>query len=183
MRLLAKGAEDRYQTASGLRDDLERCRREWLETGAISLFELGLRGLSDQLLIPQRLFGRDAALATLTRVCDDAMAGRPALALVGGAAVVGKTSFVNELCRPVVQQRGYFIAGKFDQVARNVPYGALIQAFQSLVQQVLAEREERLAGWRRDLLAALGDNGGVVAAASPRSSTSSASSRRPRRLT
>ena len=167
MRLLAKGAEDRYQSASGLRHDLERCRREWLEIGAISLFELGERDLSDQLLIPQRLFGRDTALATLTRVCDDAMAGRPALALVGGAAGVGKTSFVNELCRPVVQQRGYFIAGKFDQVARNVPYGALIQAFQSLVQQVLAEREERLAGWRRDLLAALGDNGGVVAAVIP----------------
>ena len=31
--------------------------------------------------------------------------------------------------KPIVQKRGYFITGKFDQFKRNIPYAALIQAF------------------------------------------------------
>jgi predicted ATPase/transcriptional regulator with GAF, ATPase, and Fis domain len=167
MRLLAKGAEDRYQSALGLKHDLELVLGDWRASGAASLFSLGQRDIADRLLIPQRLYGREASLARLTRVCDDAIAGQPALLLVSGYAGVGKTAFINELCRPIVRQRGYFVAGKFDQVARNVPYDAFIQAIRSLVRQVLADKEERLTTWRRDLTQALGANGGVVAAVIP----------------
>ena len=167
MRLLAKAAEDRYQSAQGLRHDLDKCRRESLDTVSTSTFDLGTHDFSDRLLIPQRLYGRDAELKQLTSAFEETLEGRPGLVLVGGYSGVGKTSFINELCRPIVRERGYFISGKFDQVARNVPYGALVQAFRSLVWQVLAENEERLARWRADLTAALGPNGGVIAAVIP----------------
>ena len=166
MRLLAKAAEDRYQSAHGLRHDLDRCRRESLDT-VTPTFDLGTHDFSDRLLIPQRLYGRDAELEQLTSAFEETLEGRPGLVLVGGYSGVGKTSFINELCKPIVRERGYFISGKFDQVARNVPYGALVQAFQSLVWQVLAENEELLASWRADLTAALGPNGGVIAAVIP----------------
>ncbi len=145
MRLLAKAAEDRYQSAAGVRQDLEACQREWAATRAVSLFELGLRDTWDRLLIPQRLYGRDEALL-----------------LVAGYSGVGKTSFIRELARPIAKQGGYFLTGKFDQVARNVPYGALIQALRGLVWLVLAESEEQLSRRQRDLSAALGNNGGVL---------------------
>ena len=167
MRLLAKAAEDRYQSAHGLRHDLDRCWREWRDTASTSTFDLGTHDFSDRLLIPQRLYGRDAELRQLTSAFEETLEGRPGLVLVGGYSGVGKTSFINELCRPIVRERGYFISGKFDQVARNVPYSALVQAFRSLVWQVLAENEERLANWRADLTAALGPNGGVIAAVIP----------------
>jgi predicted ATPase len=167
MRLLSKAAEDRYQSATGVRHDLERCRREWRERQTISTFELGAHDLSDRLLIPQRLYGRDSELVQLTEAFDEALAGRPGFVLVAGSAGVGKTSFINELCRPIVRERGYFISGKFDQVARNVPYSALLQAFRSLVWQVLTDDESRLGAWRAELTAALGSNGGVMATVIP----------------
>jgi predicted ATPase/transcriptional regulator with GAF, ATPase, and Fis domain len=167
MRLLAKAAEDRYQSAHGLRYDLDRCRLEWRDAASTTIFDLGTQDFSDRLLIPQRLYGRDVELRQLTSAFEETLEGRPSLVLVGGYSGVGKTSFINELCRPIVRERGYFISGKFDQVARNVPYSALVQAFRSLVWQVLAENEERLASWRADLTAALGPNGGVIAAVIP----------------
>jgi predicted ATPase/transcriptional regulator with GAF, ATPase, and Fis domain len=167
MRLLAKAAEDRYQSADGLRYDLDKCWQEWRDKATVSTFQLGARDFSDRLLIPQRLYGRDVELRQLTSAFEETLEGRPALLLVGGYSGVGKTAFVNELFKPIAREHGYFISGKFDQVARNVPYSALIQAFRSLIWQVLAESEERLAGWRAALTDALGPNGGVVVAVIP----------------
>jgi predicted ATPase/transcriptional regulator with GAF, ATPase, and Fis domain len=166
-KLLAKAAEHRYQSAQGVRADIDACRHEWRERQVISTFELGAHDLSERLLIPQRLYGREPELAELTEAFEETLAGRPGLVLVGGAAGVGKTSFINELCRPIVRERGYFISGKFDQVARNVPYSGLVQAFRSLVWQVLTGDERRLAAWRAALTGALGSDGGVMAAVIP----------------
>jgi histidine kinase len=167
LRLLAKAAEDRYQSAAGVRYDLATCWSEWRDKQSISTFDLGAHDLSDRLLIPQRLYGREAELVELTSAFQEALEGRSGLVLVAGFAGVGKTSFINELCRPIVRERGYFISGKFDQVARNVPYSALLQAFRSLVWQVLTDDENRLAAWRAQLTAALGSNGGVIATVIP----------------
>jgi predicted ATPase/transcriptional regulator with GAF, ATPase, and Fis domain len=167
MRLLAKAAEDRYQSAHGLRHDLDRCWQEWRDNASIAAFDLGARDFSDRLLVPQRLYGREVELRQLTSAFEETLEGRSALLLVGGYSGVGKTTLVNELFRPIVRERGYFVSGKFDQLGRNVPYSALVQAFRSLIWHVLAENEERLAAWRAALTDALGPNGGVVAAVIP----------------
>ena len=167
MRLLAKAAEDRYQSARGIHDDLAACQREWTATGTISRFDLGGHDVSERFLIPQRLYGRDPELGALTAAFDETCAGRTALLLVSGYSGIGKTSLISELYRPIVRQRGYFVAGKFDQVARNIPYGALIQAFGGLVRTILTESEDRLADWRRRLVEALGSNGSVLAEVIP----------------
>src|SRR5205809_7633977 len=87
--------------------------------------------------------------------------------VVTGYTRIGKTSLIQELYKPIVRQRGYFIAGKFDQVVRNIPYGALTQALRSLVWQLLTESEDRLSLWRTRLSDALGTNGGVLAEVIP----------------
>ena len=87
--------------------------------------------------------------------------------LVSGYSGIGKTSLIHELYKPIVRQRGYFITGKFDQVVRNIPYGAFTQALRSLVWQLLTESEDRLAQWRGRLSDALGANGGVLAEVIP----------------
>jgi predicted ATPase/transcriptional regulator with GAF, ATPase, and Fis domain len=167
MRLLAKAAEDRYQSAAGAEADLEMCAREWAETGRVSTFDLGTNDVSERFLIPQRLYGRDKELAALAAAFDGACDGRATLLLVSGYSGIGKTTLISELYRPIVKQRGYFLAGKFDQVIRSVPYGALIQAFRGFVWQALAESEHELARWRARLAAALGANGGVIAEVIP----------------
>jgi predicted ATPase len=167
MKLLAKTAEERYQSALGLRADLEHCAQQWQSLGKIAPFPLGQQDVSDRFVMPQRLYGREQQLAELLRAFEQTCQGQSAFMLVAGYAGIGKTTLIQELYKPLVRQRGYFIAGKFDQLERNIPYRALLQACQRLVQRLLAEGEERLHVWRARLAEALGGNGGVLAEVLP----------------
>jgi hypothetical protein len=165
MKLLAKTAEERYQSASGLKEDLARGAREWAARGQIAPFPLGQRDVPDRFLICQKLYGREREVVELLGAFDRVCHERPAPAsmlLVAGYAGIGKTSLIQELYKPIIRERGYFISGKFDQVVRSVPFGALIQAFRGLVRQLLTESEEQLAVWRAGLSKALGAQGGVL---------------------
>jgi predicted ATPase/GAF domain-containing protein len=166
MKLLGKRAEERYQSATGLREDLKHCAREWTARAQVADFTLGRQDVSDRFLISQKLYGRDGDVDALNRAFDRCSAGSTLLVVVSGYAGIGKTSLIQELYKPIVRQRGYFTAGKFDQIAR-APYGALIQAFRGLLRQLLAEGEERLARWRQRLNAALGTGSGVLAPVIP----------------
>jgi predicted ATPase len=167
LRLLAKAAEDRYQSSLGLARDLAECERQWTSTGAIAPFEPGSRDVPERFLAPQKLYGRDREIRRLLDAFERTGAGGPALLLVSGYAGIGKTSLIQELYRPIVRERGYFASGKFDQVLRNIPHGAIIQALRGLVWQLLTEPEDRLARWRDALQAALGGTAGVLAEVVP----------------
>jgi predicted ATPase len=167
MKLLAKNAEDRYQSATGLKKDLEVCAREWSARRFIATFSLGQSDVSDRFLIPQKLYGRGAEARLLQDAFDRTCRGNTAMMLVAGYSGVGKTSLIQELYKPIVRERGYFISGKFDQIVRGVPFGALIQAFRGLVCQLLTENEERLGLWRERLSESLGVNAGVLAEVIP----------------
>jgi energy-coupling factor transporter ATP-binding protein EcfA2 len=163
MKLLAKSADDRYQTAAGLEADLRRCQAQWEATGRIEPFPLGARDVSERLLLPERLYGRerevDALLAAFDRVVAD---GATELVLVTGYSGIGKSSVVNELHKALVPARGLFAAGKFDQYRRDIPYATLAQAFQRLVRHILGKGEVELGEWRDALREALGTNGGLI---------------------
>jgi predicted ATPase/signal transduction histidine kinase len=190
MKLLAKNAEDRYQTAYGLKADLENCLFQWREHRAIAPFPLGRRDQQGQFHIPEKLYGREKEVAELlaafARIAlpqgKQRSGGRSQgtesklsltsdprylthtseLILVAGYSGIGKSALVNEIHKPIVQQRGYFISGKFDQFKRNIPYSSLVQAFQDLIQQLLTERESQIARWQAVLTEALGNNGQVL---------------------
>ena len=163
MKLLAKTAEERYQTAAGVAADLRRCRAEWEAHGRIAPFPLGTQDVPDRLLIPETLYGRereiDALLAAFDRVVAD---GTPELVLVSGYSGIGKSSVVNELHKVLVPPRGLFASGKFDQYKRDIPYATLAQAFQGLVRPLLGRSEAELGRWRDALSEALGPNGQLI---------------------
>ncbi len=171
MKLLAKTAENRYQTAEGLKFDLEFCLAKLQASGNIYDFTAGNADRASQLLIPQKLYGRETEVAALLSAFErvsgveknTASPSRSELILVSGYSGIGKTAIVNEVQKPIVRQRGYFIAGKFDQFKRNIPYASLIQAFQSLIRQLLTESNASIQTWKEKLLTALGSNGQVVA--------------------
>jgi len=156
MRLLAKTAEERYQTATGLESDLRRCLAEWEAHRHVIEFPLGQHGTPDRLLIPEKLYGRerevDALLAAFDRVVKG---GAPELVLVSGYSGIGKSSVVSELHMVVAPPRGLFASGKFDQYKRDIPYSTLVQAFQSLVRPLLGKSDAELAIWRGAFLEAL----------------------------
>lgn len=162
LKLLAKTAEERYQSAWGLKADLEECLFELQASGKIANFVPGRRDKSGHFLIPQKLYGRKAEVATLMAAFERVAGGSSEIMLVSGYSGIGKTCVVHEVHKPIVGARGYFIAGKFDQFKRDIPYASLIQAFQSLIQQLLTESEAQIQKWKDKLLTALGENGQVI---------------------
>ncbi len=168
MKLMAKDAEDRYQTAEGLNADLEHCAAEWCERGRIAPFPLGARDVPDRPLIPEKLYGREREVETLLsafgRVVDS---GKAELVLVSGYSGVGKSAVVSELQKVLVQPRGLFTSGKFDQYKRGIPYATLVQAFEKLIRPLLGKSEAELNGWRQDLQEALEPNGQLIVSLVP----------------
>ncbi|MEM9156312.1 MAG: AAA family ATPase, partial [Cyanobacteria bacterium P01_F01_bin.33] len=161
-KLMAKNAEDRYQSSLGLRYDLEQCLSQWEEQKEIVEFELGRRDLSDRFLIPEKLYGRESEVMTLLDAYHRASAGQPKIILVAGFSGIGKTAVINEVHKPIVRQQGYFIKGKYDQFNRNIPFSAFVQAFRHLVGQLLSESDAEMTGWKTQILEALGENAQVM---------------------
>ncbi len=163
MRLLAKTAEERYQTAAGVEADLRRCLAALESFGCIDPFALGAHDVSHRLLIPEKLYGREREIEALLAAFDRVVAnGTPELVLVSGYSGIGKSSVVNELHKVLVAPRGLFASGKFDQYKRDIPYATLAQAFQSLVHPLLGQSEAELGRWRDALREALGPNVGLM---------------------
>ena len=167
MKLMAKNAEDRYQSALGLKYDLEKCLHQWKETGKIERFALGERDVCDRFLIPEKLYGRDREVQTLLDAFARVAGGATEIMLVAGFSGIGKTAVVNEVHKPIVQKRGYFIKGKYDQFNRNIPLSAFVQAFRDLMDQLLSESDTDLANWRTKILEVVGQNGQVLMEAIP----------------
>jgi hypothetical protein len=163
MRLLAKTAEDRYQTAAGVERDLRRCETQWNAERRIDDFPLGERDTPDRLLIPERLYGREREIGILLAAFDRVVTtGTPEMVVVSGYAGIGKTSVVNELHKALVPPRALFASGKFDQYKRGIPYATLAQAFQSLVRRLLVKSDAEMAVWRAAFGEALGPNGQLM---------------------
>ncbi|GAB4385070.1 MAG: hypothetical protein Kow00121_49540 [Elainellaceae cyanobacterium] len=187
LKLMAKNAEDRYQSAWGIKADLERCAQQLAETGQVNAISLGLQDVSEQFRIPQKLYGREAEIEALLAAFERVAGGQgleewksrgvesdltphtphptpscSQMMLVSGYAGIGKTALVQELFKPITAKHGYFIWGKFDQFRRNIPYSAIVDALQKLVQQLLGEPNEQVEVWRSRLLTALGSNGQII---------------------
>jgi PAS domain S-box-containing protein len=163
MKLLAKTAEERYQTAAGVESDLRRCLAEWENQGHIGEFPVGEHDTPDRLLVPEKLYGRTHEIGTLLASFDRiAASGRPELVLISGYSGIGKSAVVNELHKALVLARGLFASGKFDQYKRDIPYATLAQAFQALIRQILSKSDEEADRWRTDVREALDPNGQLI---------------------
>ncbi|HIK51969.1 MAG TPA: AAA family ATPase [Oscillatoriales cyanobacterium M59_W2019_021] len=198
-KLMAKNPEDRYQSALGLKFDLEQCLYQWKETGKIELLELGMHDRADRFLIPEKLYGREREVETLLQAfarvagtsdvrvkpfqevkskvyslqCSSANGLPPnpkpqtpnpksEVMLVTGFSGIGKTAVINEIHKPIVASRGYFIKGKFDQFQRDIPFSALVRALKDLIEQLLTESPAEVEAWKAKILEAVGESGQVV---------------------
>ncbi|MBE9205250.1 AAA family ATPase [Nostoc sp. LEGE 06077] len=162
MKLMAKNAEDRYQSALGLKFDLETCWDQLRETGNINSFAIAQRDVCDRFIIPDKLYGREAEVEKLLQAFERVSLGATEMMLVAGFSGIGKTAVVNEVHKPIVKQHGYFIKGKFDQFNRNIPFSAFVQAFRDLIGQLFTESDTQIQQWKSQILDAVGDSGQVI---------------------
>jgi len=166
-RLLAKDPEARYQSGRGLQADLERCLRQVLTGGNVQPFQLGTHDVSERFSIPQKLYGRDLERRSLLDAFERTRSGPVEFLLVTGLAGIGKTALVGELHRPVTAANGIFVEGKFDQYTRDVPYGAIIDAFHKAMRDILTRGALEQEEWRTRILEALGSNAAVIGEVAP----------------
>ncbi|BAY16469.1 two-component hybrid sensor and regulator [Anabaenopsis circularis NIES-21] len=162
MKLMAKNAEDRYQSALGLKYDLGKCLVQLQENGKIESFTIAQRDVCDRFIIPDKLYGREAEVEKLLQAFEHVSIGASEIILVAGFSGIGKTAVVNKVHKPIVRQHGYFIKGKFDQFHRNIPFSAFVQAFRDLIGQFLSENEAQIQQWKNKILDAVGENGQVI---------------------
>lgn len=161
-KLMAKNAEDRYQSAFGVKADLQRCLEMLTEKGKITHFQLGQSDHSEKFQIPQKLYGRDAEFRSLMEAFERAANGGLEMMLVAGYSGVGKSALIHEVHKPITARRGYFISGKYDQYQRNIPYFAIRQAFNEFCNLLLTESNDALGRWSQKILEAVGQNGQVL---------------------
>lgn len=173
LKLMAKTAEDRYQSAIGLWHDLENCLKKYTANGEIPSFTLATQDISDRLMIPEKLYGRETEVQILLDAFNQvANPAEPSLTqtgqrgvklmLVTGFSGIGKSALVHEIHKPIIRQRGYFISGKYDQFQRDIPLSAIVRAFADLIRQLLTESEASVQQWQATILQALGKNAQVI---------------------
>lgn len=163
MKLLAKAAEERYQSAYGLLWDLQECEKRLIQTDGIEFFPIGRSDAFTCFRLPRKLYGREkekeALKAAFERLCD----GQSGTIMVSGYPGIGKTMLINESIRPIALEKGWFIMGKCDQLGQNIPYAPFAAAFGKLIKQLMTESREELNRWKKRILRVLGRNGAVVA--------------------
>ncbi|MGF1485701.1 MAG: AAA family ATPase [Prochloraceae cyanobacterium] len=164
-KLMAKNPEERYQTAWGIKADLECCLQQLKTKGRIDNFQLASQDICDRLQISQKIYGRENEIETLLKTFKkvrDNENKNSAAVFISGYSGIGKSALVKEIYRSITEAQGYFISGKFDQYQKDIPYSAIVQAFGDLIEYLLVETEANLKQWQDKLLTALGVNGGVI---------------------
>ncbi|MEM7180843.1 MAG: AAA family ATPase, partial [Spirochaetota bacterium] len=162
LKLMAKSADDRYKSQPGLLADLEECLNQYKTNKIIKDFPLARFDISTKFQLAKKLYGRDQEIEQLIQAYDTSAKGVPMFLLVGGYSGMGKSALVNEIHKPVVEKRGYFLTGKFDQFQRDIPYSAFLAAFQNLTQQILTETPEKISNWKSRIQKGLGQNAQVM---------------------
>ncbi|MDB5260894.1 MAG: putative ATPase, partial [Adhaeribacter sp.] len=162
MKLIQKNAEDRYQSAAGLKEDLQKCLHLYQQSGNISYFMPGQFDYSPTFRISEKLYGRDLETKELKQAFETTSTGALNLILIAGYSGIGKTRLIFDIYHSIARHNGYFTSGKFDQYNRSNPYSAVAIAFGNLIRIFLAEGKADFENWRIKILQALEENGQVI---------------------
>jgi predicted ATPase/signal transduction histidine kinase len=174
-KLMAKNAEDRYQSAFGLKHDLELCLNNLQVQKQIEPFELATKDISDQFIIPEKLYGREVEVQELLDAFDrvinppqhhlekeEVVRKGVEIVVVKGYSGMGKTAVVNEIHKPILREKGYFIKGKFNQLKQDIPFLGWVEALNDLLEQILSESDTQIEQWKANILSTLNDQAQVI---------------------
>ncbi|MEO6894260.1 MAG: adenylate/guanylate cyclase domain-containing protein [Ginsengibacter sp.] len=167
MKLLSKNAEDRYQSAFGVKADLEKCMEQFNANASIddlkkAGFSIAGLDFSGKLNFTNTLYGREKELKKLNELYEDCTKGEKKILLIAGDSGSGKSTLIEEFKNSVFRKKGIFLKGKFDQVSSEAPYPTIVQTFNELVQLILAGDKLFKAKWTRKIADAVGNSGKIL---------------------
>lgn len=166
MKLIAKNAEDRYQSVNGLQHDLKTCM-EGLLSGTLKEFKLGKKDSAATFYIPETFHGREKEVAALLGMFEKARQGFREALLFSGIAGVGKTVLVNQIQVPAIDNGAYFIQGKYNNQDMHIPYSGFIRGFHQFIGQLMTQSEKELTSIKDHIRNELGTNLKVITNALP----------------
>ena len=168
LKLLSKSGDDRYQGAEGIIHDLEICKNHFLTKGYIPEFDFGKMDYHFSLKMPDKIYGRKAELEILDECSQRLFDGHQTNLFISGESGVGKTKMVSYLKKKIISGKGIFVEGKFDQFNQNIPYSAIIECFEDLLDQILKSKQEELLILTNLFRQELGQNSAVLTALTPK---------------
>nr|WP_243278164.1 AAA family ATPase [Clostridium yunnanense] len=154
--------DERYQSLTGLAWDLKICGESYRTKGKIDYFKIGSKDLCNRFLVSSKLYGKDQEIKQLLNSLEKVKDGSKELLFIKGSSGVGKSTFVNQLHNTDIKNSYSFVSGKFEQSQRNLPYLALIHAFEDFINQLLTKSSKELSLWRERILNAVGNNGQIL---------------------
>lgn len=157
-KLMKKSPDERYQSTLGILNDLDAC----VAMKESADFRAGQKDAAATFRLSTKLYGRDEEIKLVNKILAKVALGENRFALVKGEPGAGKSSLINAIRDSAKDSGGYFVFGKFDQFRKDIPFSALIQAFNQLISQILTEDESRIKAWRDRIMAAMGDNAAIV---------------------
>lgn len=165
MKLLEKNPNSRYQSAYGVKADIECCLNAFQRGENSPIFRLGQNDIPNQIEILSKMYGREKELQQIQATFEKVKNGNKGMTFVTGHSGIGKTVLIREFIKRIQknnESNTKIITGKFDEVNQSVPYSALAQAFRNLVQQLLRSDDEEFQYWRSKLSDALTENGRLI---------------------
>lgn len=162
MKLVSKNPDTRYQNGFGVMADLKNCLLQIKQKNKVDHFELGQYDSSATYIIPQVVICREKELIQLETTVNLAATGNNETIVVSGEAGIGKSVLIREVRNTVRSIKGLFIEGKYDQLNRDVPYSAVIQAFKGVFDYILTQNQQNFDIWKDKIQAVVGKNGRFI---------------------
>lgn len=161
-KLLEKNPDDRYHSAAGIKTDLELIKKHHESGTPLTDFKAGLNDITVKYKQTQKLYGRENEIGELTGYYDNLDKVKSMMAMVSGYSGVGKSALIRQAKIPIIQNHGTFISGKFDQLKKDIPYYAFIEAIKEFIKNLLSEPEDKIEAWKHRIISVLGENAGLI---------------------
>ncbi len=166
-KLLEKDPLNRYQSLSGITSDIDKCISELSLNGTIPDFAIAEDDVKSLFAIPQKLYGRANEIEFLQDSMEHLQNDENCLTLIQGKSGIGKTAIVNELYISIIEQNGFLIKGKFQQLHKSTPYSAFLEALKGIIAAILSESRGSIKQWKQDIINEIGDNTALLSMAIP----------------
>src|ERR671922_92096 len=95
--------------------------------------------------VAEPIVGRDAELAVLDRLLDQAREGEHTFAVLSGAPGIGKTSLLTELASRAEERGCLVLEGRATELERELPFGLLVDTFDAYLESLDPRTYDRLA--------------------------------------
>jgi len=162
LKLLSKNPEDRYKNLKGLLNDLIKCNNFLIKKNKILNFKIAQKDISDKLEIPEKLYGREKEILLLNDTFKNIVSFNKEIIYVTGSSGIGKSVLINELNKIVIENKGYYIKGKYDKFKKGIPYSGIINAFQDLIAHIITESKKNILNYKKKILSSIGANGQIL---------------------